>query len=136
MLVPGMCGTRLVDERGRIVWGNLASLYTGPSITTATRSAGLLESIEIVPGVAGVDIYGGLVRFFERAGYRRGEDLFVLDYDWRTGAVDGARALARTISAIRGIGDERVDVIALSTGGIVTRAYLAEHGGAALRRVV
>jgi hypothetical protein len=136
VLVPGMCGTRLVDEQGRVVWGSLARLYAGPSITTATRSAGLLESIEVIPGVAGVDVYGGLVRFLERAGYRRGEDLFVLDYDWRTGALDGAGALARALAAIRGVGDERVDVIALSTGGIVTRAYLAEHGAAAIRRVV
>src|SRR5690242_11552297 len=82
IVVPGMCGTRLVDDRGRVVWGSLACLYAGPSITSATRSAGLLDGIELVPGVAGVDVYGGLIRFLQRAGYRRGEDLFVLDYDW------------------------------------------------------
>jgi len=136
LLVPGMCGTRLVDDRGRVVWGNLASLYTGPPVKTATRSAGLLEEIAVVPGVAGVDVYGGLLRFLERAGYRRGEDLHVLDYDWRTGAIDGAAALARAIASIRGVGDERVDLIALSTGGTVCRAYFAEHGVAAVRRVV
>lgn len=136
LLVPGMCGTRLVDDRGRVVWGNLARLYRGPSIATATRSAGLLEQLAVVPGVAGVDVYGGFVRFLERAGYRRGEDLFVLDYDWRTGALDGAAALARELAKLRGAGDERLDVVALSTGGLVARAYLAEHGGAAIRRLV
>src|SRR5262245_46165794 len=86
LLVPGMCGTRLVDAAGRVVWGNFASLYAGPSIWTATRSAGLLEEIAIVPGIAGIDVYGGLGRFFVRAGYRRGEDLQLLYYDRRTGA--------------------------------------------------
>jgi pimeloyl-ACP methyl ester carboxylesterase len=137
VLIPGMCGTRLVDDRGRVVWGSLARMYTGQSIASATRAAGLLEGVALVPGLVGVDIYGGLVRFLERVGgYRRGEDLFVLDYDWRAGAIDGAIALERMITGIRGFGEERIDLMALSTGGLVARAYLAEHGGAAIRRIV
>jgi hypothetical protein len=137
VFIPGMLGTRLVDHRGRVVWGNLPRLYHGPSVVTATRTAGLLGEIAVIPPLVGVDVYGGLVRFIERAGgYRPGEDLFVLDYDWRRGAEDGAAELARLVARIRGFGEERVDLVALSTGGLVARAFLAEHGAAPIRRIV
>lgn len=139
VLVPGMFGTRIVDGRGRTLWGSTLRLYGGPSITGAedARPAGILADLSLVPGLVGIDVYGGLVRFLEDVGgYRRGEDLRVLDYDWRAGAVAGAERLADLCERIRGAGEERVDVIGISTGGQLVRWFVAHGGDRAVRRAI
>jgi hypothetical protein len=151
VLVPGMCGTRLRDERGRICWGSTARLYFGRRLdaVTAARPDGLLRELPLLPGLLAHDVFGGLVRALGRAGFVEGEDLFVLDHDWREGVAAGAAALAALIARVRGFGEERVDLLAVSTGGLVARAYLAwggadplaapmapGAGAAAVRRVV
>jgi pimeloyl-ACP methyl ester carboxylesterase len=138
IVVPGMFGTRLADARGRLVWGSTARLYRGPSIAAAegARSDGLIEEMSLLPGLAGVDVHGGLLRFLERAGgYRRGEDLIALDYDWRAGALAGAEALAALVQRVRGASDDKVDLCCVSTGGQVARHFLAREPRA-VRRVL
>jgi hypothetical protein len=150
VLVPGMCGTRLTDERGAVLWGSTAALYFGRGLTRrdGVRPGGLLRELTLVPGLLAYDVFGGLVRALGRAGFVEGEDLFVLDYDWREGVAAGARALAELIARIRGFipaslrapvpagrerrqdrAQDRVDLVAISTGGLVARAYLG-YGGA------
>jgi hypothetical protein len=144
VLVPGMCGTRLIDERGAVLWGSTAALYFGRGVTRRddVRPGGLLRELTLVPGLLAYDVFGGLVRALGRAGFVEGEDLFVLDYDWREGVAAGARALAELIARIRGfipallrapagreLRQDRVDLVAISTGGLVARAYLG-YGGA------
>lgn len=138
IIVPGMFGTRLVDGAGQLLWGSTAALYRGPAIGAAegVRSDGLLEALQLVPGLAQVDIQGSLLRFLEGVGgYRRGEDLICLDYDWRAGAQAGAEALAGVVQRVRGASDEKVDLFAISTGGQVARHFVAAQGEA-VRRVV
>ena len=127
VLIPGMFGTRLRSEAGRLIWGDLRSLYGGPSLTqTAAHPAGLLLGLPLVPGVLDLDIHGGLVRFLAGSGgYRLGEDLFVLDYDWRSGVVAAAGLLADLVASLRGAGEEKVDLLAISTGGSIARTFLA-----------
>jgi hypothetical protein len=128
VVVPGMFGTRLRDRFGRFLWGTTARLYRGPPLGTAegVTSDGIVEGMTLLPGVAHADVHGGLLRFLEAAGgYRRGEDLVTVDYDWRAGSAAGVEALAETIHRLRGASDERVDVFAVSTGGQVVRHYLA-----------
>jgi hypothetical protein len=130
VIVPGMFGTRLAQRGGRVVWGDLRSLYSGPPIAQAeAHPDGLLLDLPLLPGLLGVDVHGGLLRLLASAGgYQPGEDLFVLDYDWRRGFAHGAARLAQFVSALRGIGDEKVDLLAISTGGSVVRTWLA-YGG-------
>lgn len=132
VLVPPLFGTRLADEKGRMLWGQTRRIFFGPSIGGAERvkPQGLLEHLPILPGIFGQDIFGGLMRFLEQVGgYRRGEDLFVLDYDWRKGIPFAAAELDTLIRKIRGIGNERVDLLCVSSGGAIGRYYLA-YGGA------
>lgn len=139
VLVPGMFGSRLVDGRGRTLWGSIARLYRGPAIGAApdARPDGIFGELSLVPGLLGIDVYGGLLRFLEDAGgYVRGEDLFALDYDWRGGVAAAAERLADLVGRLRGAGDERVDLIGVSTGGQIVRWFVGQGGGPMVRRVV
>lgn len=132
VLVPPLFGTRLLDEAGRTLWGKTRRIFFGPSIGGAehARPAGLLEHLPIVPGLFGQDIFGGLMRFLcGVGGYTRGENLFVLEYDWRKGIVFAAAELDRLVRQIRGIGNEKIDLLCVSSGGAIGRYYLA-FGGA------
>jgi hypothetical protein len=132
VLVPSMFGTRLQDGWGQLLWGRTRALYFGPPIAEAhdVEPAGLLFEFRLLPGVFAYDVLGGLVRFLQRvAGYRLGEDLFLFEYDWRSGVVAAARELARLVDSIRGIGSERVDLVGISSGGLIVRYYVT-HGGA------
>ncbi|NUQ75840.1 MAG: hypothetical protein HUU21_20040 [Polyangiaceae bacterium] len=128
MIVPSLLGTRLVNGEGRLVWGATSNIFFGPAIGGAkgVRSAGLLEELPILPGVVGQDIHGGLMRYLEDVGgYRRGENLLSLDYDWRAGVAHGAARLGELLRSIRGAGTGRVDLAAISSGGAVVRYFLA-----------
>jgi pimeloyl-ACP methyl ester carboxylesterase len=132
VLVPSILGTRLVDERGRGLWDSTAQLYVGPELRAArgVRVNGLLEGFPVVPGLYAVDVHGAFVRFLESAGgYRRSVDLHVFAYDWRTGVAAAADALAAALPP------GPVDLVGVSTGGLIVRTLLA-RGGVAVRRVV
>lgn len=135
VIVPPLFGTRLVNGEGRVIWGATSNVFFGPTIGGArgVRPAGLLEELPIIPGVVGQDIHGGLIRYLvEVGGYRRGDDLFSLDYDWRAGVVHGALQLEELVRSIRGIGTERVDLVAISSGGAIVRYFLAYGGDGGL----
>src|SRR5262245_28915204 len=125
-----MCGSRIDSARGLPLWGTTRTLYVGPRVARRTdvRINGLLRELTIVPGLYSYDVFGGMVRALGRAGYIEGEDLHILNFDWRQGIVAGARALADLIAGLRGFGDERVDLIGVSSGGLVLRTYLG-YGG-------
>ena len=130
VLVPGMCGTRLETSAGLPLWGTTRTLYVGPRVTRRedVRTSGLLRQLTIVPGLYAYDVFGGMVRALGRSGFVEGEDLHVLDFDWRQGIFAGARALGDLVARIRGFGEERVDLVGVSTGGLVVRTYLG-YGG-------
>jgi hypothetical protein len=127
IVVPSVFGVRLVDDRGRAIWGATSRLFVGASFCDiAARPGGYVDGFDVVPGVYRHDVFGGLVRYLAGVyGATPGEDLFVLDYDWRRPLADGALALARLVARVRGTTDDRVDLVAISSGGNVVRAFLA-----------
>jgi hypothetical protein len=133
VLIPSILGTRLVDDQGRSGWGSTRALYgrlPAPS-TAELRHAGLLEGFTLVPRLWSYDVYGGLVRFLERiGGYVRNESLFVLEYDWRAGIAHAAARLAELMARIPLSTDRKVDMVGVSSGGLVAR-YFLEYGGMA-----
>jgi hypothetical protein len=132
VIVPSILGTRLVDAEGRVVWGDLARLYAGPPLARAAGAAGLLDGFALVPRLLAYDVFGGLIRFLERVGgYRAGEDLHVLAYDWRAGIAAAAEALGAWIDR------DGIDLVCVSTGGLAARHALVDPVRAArVRRVV
>lgn len=122
VVVPSILGSKLVDPRGELLWGSWSRLYAPRSFDQEAVVGGLLAEFPIVDGVVAYDVFGGLVRFLARVGgYRVGDDLHVLSYDWRAGipaAADALHALLDRVGA-------EVDLVCVSTGGLVARYCLA-----------
>lgn len=136
VVVTPFLGTKLVDGRGRSLWGDTRRLFFGLRFAGRkdVHTKGPLEELPIVPGLYAQDILGGLLRFLERAaGFVRGEDLFVLEYDFREGVAHAAARLAELVGRIRGAGTERVDLVGVSSGGTIARYFLAYGGADAVR---
>jgi pimeloyl-ACP methyl ester carboxylesterase len=68
-------------------------------------------------------------------GYVPGEDLHVVEYDWRRGIAHAGQRLAETVARLRGAGDEQFDLLGMSTGGLAIRWFLAQ-GPAPVHRVI
>lgn len=140
VLIPSALGTRLVDAWGNGLWNSTAQLYFKSRVSqdAPIHTNGLLEHFSLIPGLLAYDVYGGLVRFLERAGYRRGEDLFTLEYDWRAGISEGAARLADLVDRIRGVGSGQVDLVGVSSGGLIARYFAggASHSLGPIRRIV
>jgi hypothetical protein len=128
IVVPSVFGSRLVDPRGRAIWGGTSRLFVGTSFAEApdARADGVVDGFTLVPGVYRHDVFGGLLRYLAAVyGARPGEDLFVLSYDWRESIGRAAGALAALVAQVRGAGDDPVDLVGISSGGNVVRAFLA-----------
>jgi len=63
---------------------------------------------------------------FERAGYKRGVDLFVAFYDWRKPVIESATnyLIPWIDRACSQSGHAKVDLVAHSMGGLVSRSYI------------
>jgi len=128
VIVPSCFGVRLVDARRRGVWGDTTRLFAGATFNDVAElhPDGILDGFPLIPGLYRQDVLGGLLRYLvDVGGYVLGEDLFALTYDWRRDMASSAAALDDLIRRLRGAGDQRVDLLAISSGGVVARAYLA-----------
>ncbi len=82
-------------------------------------------------------IFDGLISELEADGYSEGETLFVFPYDWRKGSAENAGLLKNKIDAVMASSTTgKVDIIAHSMGGLVTKEYIAENGGDAIGRAI
>lgn len=148
VVIHGIMGSLLTDRRtGKEVWyGNLAKLATSSyaevayAIDPATLEPmpSTLVPTGLAERAAGRDFYGSILRTLERAGrYQRAEpgtsptrgsrSYYVFLYDWRQDNVKSAAQLGRFIDQIRkdhGDPSLRVDIIAHSMGGLITRYFM------------
>ncbi|MDB4957417.1 MAG: hypothetical protein JWO36_4986 [Myxococcales bacterium] len=110
------------------MWGATHRLFVGPAPgeLRTVRAAGILDGFTLLPGLYQRDVFGGFIRYLEAVyGARLGEDLFVLDYDWRQPHTHSARQLAELVARVRGTTDDRVDLVGVCSGGPVIRTFLA-----------
>jgi len=147
IVIPGILGSKLRDPAsGQEFWpGPLRSLVFGAKehlalpfdpVSLQTTSEALPDGL--FEAVLGSDFYGEILRTLEHSGgYRRshpGEPAdarqrryYVFAYDWRQDNVRTAARLDAFIEQIRrDYGDPRlkVDIVAHSMGGLVTRYFL------------
>ena len=147
IVIHGLMGSRLVDRRtGKVVWGGVRGLLGGGvgdrlALPLQGERTPDLEARGFVDEIAGVDVYGGILRTLEAEGgylredrqtppYRRAT-CFPFFYDWRLDNAANAAQLAERIEEIRGLYGEpnlKVDIVAHSMGGLIARYYLL-YGG-------
>ncbi len=149
----------------RILFGNYTELTLDIDPDTLTPMASDLLPSGITDQIAGRDFYGRILRTLDNAGgFVRGEPgvdarpgekrYYVFKYDWRQDNIENARHLDAYIEQIRKDYDDpnlKVDIVAHSLGGLITRYYarygtvdvlddnsfpVNNHGAERIRRVV
>lgn len=175
VLVHGIMGSRLQNQKnrqevwpgsfGRLAWSDYPELALAIDAKRLEPVGSSLRPYAITDAAVGRDFYGRILDTLTRiGGYRlarpgtpatTGERrVYVLLYDWRQDNVVSARALDDLIETIRRDYRQpnlRVDLIAHSMGGLLTRYYarygradvldgndfpVTQTGAAKLRRVV
>ena len=78
-----------------------------------------------------------LIKEFTDRGYLEGQDFFTFPYDWRFSVSEGAIALKNRINEILDqTGATKINIIAHSTGGLITKKYVSENSDHKLHKVV
>ncbi|MEU4508436.1 alpha/beta fold hydrolase [Nonomuraea wenchangensis] len=152
VIIPGILGSVLRDERGEYAWGGLVeglSRLLRPAaldIDTPLVPVTLMPTIKVI-GTTLVPGYDGLVKRIRNAFpnakvdtlvHGRASDpsanVLLFPYDFRAGVADVAEDLARKVRDHLGPPEEdnlrRVIVIGHSMGGLVARYWLGPLGGA------
>lgn len=98
---------------------------------TENECASPLTATDVIRAPVAVDgahdVYASTIRFLENAGYEEGRTLFVFPFDWRRSPSDNAPALlAKIDEVLAATGKPRVDILAHSQGGLVTRVALTQ----------
>jgi pimeloyl-ACP methyl ester carboxylesterase len=148
IVIPGIMGSRLRHRATGVelwpgsLWHVALSAKTDLALTidptTLEPVADDIEADGLFEGALGVDFYGQILRTLEQyGGYRRTQAgtpvpdaarrYYVFAYDWRQDNVVTAGKLDSLIDQIRrdhGDPKLRVDIIAHSMGGLVTRYFL------------
>ncbi|MGH8454587.1 MAG: lipase/acyltransferase domain-containing protein, partial [Nevskiales bacterium] len=148
IVIPGILGSKLRDAKtGRPLWPGPAwklffsnyrdlALEIDPLMLEPMPSD--IEAYDISEEGLGADFYGQLVMTLEDyGGYvrgtpgqkvsTRGRRYYLFPYDWRQDNVVSARRLDALIEQIRKDYDDpelKVDIVAHSMGGLITRYYL------------
>lgn len=149
IIIPGITGSQLRDKTTHeLVWpGGLLSLmfndYHSLALSidpqTLQGSPGQLEAFDLVDKVAGRHFYDTiLATMVEHGGFTLTKPgtpvkdsferhVYVLPYDWRLDNVESARRLSELIDQLRvdyGRSDLKVNIVAHSMGGIISRYFL------------
>jgi lecithin:cholesterol acyltransferase len=134
IVVPGIMGSEL-SCAGVNIWPTVAIDRSG-ALFDALELAGHgsaesscpapMSADAVIRSAYGQDEYGSLLEGLQDAGYEPGTTLFTYPYDWRKSVAASAVGLLEEIDAVRAqTGAERVDVLAHSQGGLVTRVALS-----------
>ena len=148
ILIHGAFGSRLNDRETNeehwpgSLWRILFSDYEDIALPINTESlmptTSNLVATDVTDKVVGKDYYGAIIRTLEQvAGYSRGvpgekqdannRQYYLFVYDWREDNVQTVRKLDALIEQIRkdyNAPDLKVDIVAHSMGGLITRYYL------------
>ncbi len=129
----------VVDGNVYLVGGSTE--YGASNTTYAWQSNKEPEPVIIVPGIMGswykhgewvmdpiLHTYDDLIEAMIQSGYVLDEDLFLFPYDWRNDNVITAGLLKEKINKVKmQTGREKVDVVAHSMGGLVSRYYVQSN---------
>ncbi|MDR3642603.1 MAG: hypothetical protein P4L74_03195 [Candidatus Doudnabacteria bacterium] len=150
LIVPGILGTKIVKQ-SEVLWPDVVRMaaplgddsFMDPLILNPDGSP--LDTSVAMPDILrepypGEHFYDGIIQSFIDQGYVENKDLFVFPYDWRQDifktayneeeqglSLDKRTDLAGKIDQIlSNTGADKVDIIAHSQGGLVTKRLLFE----------
>ncbi|MDD5528326.1 MAG: alpha/beta fold hydrolase [Patescibacteria group bacterium] len=160
IIVPGIMGSYLKEKAFPIdkeVWLNWLG-YANPldpkdeglkelEMDSTGKAVKNLYVDGAIENVLTEDFYKGLIQELEENGYKEGTDLFVFPYDWRydvsclAGAIEcsdqGINTLDKMIAiATSSAGSEKVDIVAHSMGGLISKAYIEKFGASSIDKLI
>lgn len=135
VFIPGILGSELSDGSGNVVWGNRNSLSNYASLDLlsngkALKASGLVSSINVLGPFWTIHQYDDLLGLLRDLGFEDGKTLFLFPYDWRLSNFETSKRLDEFVSSTPALREGNFDIVAHSMGGLVTRIWMAEHGGA------
>ena len=152
IIVPGMMGSRLVDESDREVWPNISRIILSPgdnfldilSLNANTKSDHKIESISIIENVFSRDFFSGLFSELSKINFVKGLNILTAPYDWRLDIPDmswgssyPSRSLNEVIEQIKIQANvSEVDIVAHSMGGLLVKEYIRKNGGGSIRKFI
>lgn len=143
LLVPGIMGTEM-KSGSELLWAdiNRMLLTKGDEFMDPLAfnkdlapSDSSVSITDVIKSKVGFDYTEGLINEFKNQGYVEGETLFTFPYDWRYG-VSGKFADGKTNvdllkekieSIIVQTGAEKINVMAHSNGGLLTKKYIMDN---------
>ena len=147
ILIPGVTGTYLIKDYGdkTEIWPNILNALISPfdnylrdlellpngntNLDFPMKIGDIIRGVSL-PLVSDIHIFDNLILELENnGGYVEGENLFVFPYDWRLSNTKNAELLKDKIDEILySTGAGKVDIVAHSMGGLVTKRYIAGNG--------
>lgn len=151
IIIPGITGSYLIkdyDDKEEI-WPNVLKLLSPLSINDEFLNDLILKEDgtqklefpivlgDIIRKIANVHVFDILIDKLKEDGYIEDENLFVFPYDWRLSSSYTASLLDKKIKEIKEkTGQEKVDIIAHSMGGIVSKKYIVDFGGDSIDQLI
>ena len=149
IIIPGIMGSYLskdYDDDSEI-WPNILELLLSIPDSflndLALNSDGTEDPMkpmrvgDIIRQISTTDTFAGLISELNSNGYIENSDLFVFPYDWRKDIADSAILLKNKINDVLAqTGSDKVDIIAHSMGGLVTKEYIAENGTGSINNLI
>lgn len=142
IIIPGILSSYLNrnDDEKSELWPNaIKALFGWPGdeyldelslneIGQPKNSYPNVLTTDIIRKIGNKDFFNGLIKKLEATGYEEGVNLFVFPYDWRRD-IRSIDLKSKIDEILEQTGASRIDVIAHSMGGLLTKYYINQQKG-------